>query len=143
MRCFNRHWQYPLLKIIKLSREDSFHSEEVLLTKTKSDILYFYSNKLFHSYLDGFPRRGVANGLGKHWRAGEHGIIFCEHEHFDFLSSTSSEHFEKTLVECLLNIMVIQTRKRHFEKYICVRGIGFRKLPMMLEQNTNKISWGI
>ena len=32
---------------------------------------------------------GVANGLG------EHGI-FCEHEHFDFLSSTSSEHFEKT-----------------------------------------------
>ena len=25
---------------------------------------------------------------------GEHGIIFCEHEHFDFLSSTSSEHFE-------------------------------------------------
>ena len=71
---------------------------------------------------------GVANGLGEHWRAGEHGIIFCEHEHFDFLSSTSSEHFEKTLVECLLNIMVIQTRKRHFEKYVFVRGIGFRKL---------------
>ena len=27
-----------------------------------------------------------------------------------------------------LNIMVIQARKRHFEKYIFVRGIGFRKL---------------
>ena len=35
-------------------------------------------------------RRRVSNGLG------EHGIIFCEHEHFDFLSSTSSEHFDKT-----------------------------------------------
>ena len=51
---------------------------------------------------------------------GELGIIFCEQEHFDFLSSTSSEHFEKRLVECLLNIMVIQTRKSHFEKYIFV-----------------------
>ena len=30
---------------------------------------------------------------------GEHGIIFCEHEHFDFLSFTSSEHFEKTFGE--------------------------------------------
>ena len=55
-------------------------------------------------------------------------LIFCEHEHFDLLPSTSSEHFEKTLVECLLNILVIHTRKRHFEKYIFVRGIGFRKL---------------
>ena len=32
------------------------------------------------------------------------------------------------LVECLLKIMVIQTRKRHFEKYIFVHGIGFGKL---------------
>ena len=51
-------------------------------------------------------------------------IIFCEHEHFDFLvfqSSTSSEHFEKTLVECLLNIMVIQTRKGILKNiYLCV-----------------------
>ena len=30
---------------------------------------------------------------------GEHGIIFCEHEHFDFLSSTSSEHFENKFGE--------------------------------------------
>ena len=30
---------------------------------------------------------------------GEHGIIFCEHKHFDFLSSTSREHFENTFGE--------------------------------------------
>ena len=67
----------------------------------------------------------VLASIGKHWQAGEHDIIFCEHEHFDFLSSSSSEHFAKTLVECLLNITVIQTRKRHFEKHVFVREIGF------------------
>ena len=55
----------------------------------------------------------------------EHGIIFCKHEHFDFLSSRSSEHFEKVFVDCLPSIMVIQNRKR---QYIFVRGIGFRKI---------------
>ena len=69
-------------------------------------------------------------------------LFFASTSTLTFCQSTSSEHFEKTLVECLFNVMVIPTRKRHFEKYIFVRGNGFKK-TMKLEQNTNKISWGI
>ena len=37
------------------------------------------------------------------WRADKHGIVFCEHGQFDLLSSTSSEHFEKTFGEHRVN----------------------------------------
>ena len=64
---------------------------------------------------------GVANGLGEHWRA-------LASTAFDYFHLRAASILKETLVECLLNIMVIQTRKRHFEKYIFVHGIGFRKL---------------
>ena len=47
----------------------------------------------------------------------EHGIIFCVHEHFDFLSSTSSELFEKTFGEHRANKS--NWRAMSKEKTIC------------------------